>query len=102
MSEMTMYLTSGVAMLISAAAVGTLGFVANTILPGPASFVRGMLLTFVLILAAGLSGFVATASIHDHSSIWAMQAVTVVVKTVIGTACGYAMVRSVTAARPVA
>ncbi len=101
MSEMLLYVTGGVAMLISAIAVGTLGFVANRILPGPASFIRGLLLTFVLVLAAGVTGFVGTTAMQAPDSFWAMQAASLIVKTVIGTACGYALVRSVTAAQPV-
>ena len=103
MSEMTLYVTIGAELLISTAALGTLGFVADRVLPGPASFVRGLLLTFILILAASLAGFVAVAGLPDHASMWAKQGVVLLVKTLLGAACGFALVRGlVTASRSAA
>jgi hypothetical protein len=95
MPTMSLYMTTWAAMLIHAVAVGTLGFVTNRILPGCASFLRGLLLTLVLVVAAKLSQFVGVVGMSEHRRIWATQAIVALIETVIGTACGYLLVRSV-------
>ena len=95
MSNTAFYISSGMTLLFSTVAAGTLGFVANTILPGRASFIRSILLTFVLLLVAHADALVSFTQITVPWLSWFGLTAMIVIQTAIGSACGYRLVRIV-------
>ena len=87
-------IASVIDLLIKTIAAGVLGFVANAVLSGAPSVIRGVLLTGVILLAAGAKGFVAAPQIDQATQFIALQLVVLLVQTALASAAGYWLLRT--------